>query len=349
MNTVLGILISIVAFAVMIFIHEFGHFITAKLFKVKVNKFALGMGPALFKFGKGETEYSLRLFPIGGYCAMEGEDGVSEEPRAFVNQRPWKRLIILAAGATMNILLGLLIMSIIVCQMPLLGTRIIANVPEANEGVQNALQVGDEIIKVNDRRVYIPRDLDYVLALDDDGTADFVIVRDGVEKELKDVQLYVYTDEDSGSKGTYLEYGPDDYQFFGKEKTFFGVIGYSVSETISTVRLVLYSFASLITGKIPIRSLGGPVAVTSTVVKTVSSGWKTVLNLIGMISINLGVFNLLPLPALDGGRILFTLIEMIFRKPVSRKVEGIIHTAGFVLLIGLMIFVFAKDIFSLFV
>ena len=349
MNTFLGILISIVAFAVMIFIHEFGHFITAKLFKVKVNKFALGMGPALFKFSKGETEYSIRLFPIGGYCAMEGEDGVSEEPRAFVNQRPWKRLIILAAGATMNILLGLLIMSIIVCQMPLLGTRIIANVPDANEGVQSALQVGDEIIKVNDRRVYIPRDLDYVLALDDDGTADFVIIRDGVEKELKDVQLYVYTDEDSGSKGTYLEYGPDDYQFFGKEKTFFGVVGYSISETVSTVRLVLYSFASLITGKIPIRSLGGPVAVTSTVVKTVSSGWKTVLNLIGMISINLGIFNLLPLPALDGGRILFTLIEMIFRKPVSRKVEGIIHTAGFVLLIGLMIFVFAKDIFSLFV
>lgn len=349
MNTFLGIVISIVAFAVMIFIHEFGHFITAKLFKVKVNKFALGMGPALFKFGKGETEYSLRLFPIGGYCAMEGEDEASDEPRAFVNQRPWKRLIILAAGATMNILLGLLIMSILVCQMPLLGTRMIANAPDVNEGAVNALQVGDEILKVNGRRVYIPRDLDYILALDGDGKADFVVRRNGEETELKDVQLYVYTDDDSGSTGTYLEYGPDAYQFLGKEKTFFGVLGYSVSETVSTVRLVLYSFASLITGKIPVRSLGGPVAVTTTVVKTVSSGWKTVLNLIGMISINLGVFNLLPLPALDGGRILFTLIEMIFRKPVSRKVEGIIHTVGFVLLIGLMVLVFAKDIFSLFV
>ena len=349
MNTFLGIVISIVAFAVMIFIHEFGHFITAKLFKVKVNEFALGMGPALFKFGKGETEYSLRLFPIGGYCAMEGEDEASDEPRAFVNQRPWKRLIILAAGATMNILLGLLIMSILVCQMPLLGTRMIANAPDVNEGAVNALQVGDEILKVNGRRVYIPRDLDYILALDGDGKADFVVRRNGEETELKDVQLYVYTDDDSGSTGTYLEYGPDAYQFLGKEKTFFGVLGYSVSETVSTVRLVLYSFASLITGKIPVRSLGGPVAVTTTVVKTVSSGWKTVLNLIGMISINLGVFNLLPLPALDGGRILFTLIEMIFRKPVSRKVEGIIHTVGFVLLIGLMVLVFAKDIFSLFV
>ena len=256
MNTFLGILISIVAFAVMIFIHEFGHFITAKLFKVKVNKFALGMGPAIFKFGKGETEYSLRAFPIGGYCAMEGEDGDSEEPRAFVNQKPWRRLIILSAGAIMNILLGLLIMSILVCQMPLLGTRMMANVPDANEGIVNTLQVGDEILEVNGRRVYIPRDLDYILALDDDGKADFVVRRNGEKTELKDVQLYVYTDEDSGAKGTYLEYGPDGYQFLGKEKTFFGVIGYSVSETVSTVRLVLYSFASLITGKIPVRSIG---------------------------------------------------------------------------------------------
>ena len=349
MNIFLGILISILAFAVMIFIHEFGHFITAKLFKVKVNKFALGMGPAIFKFGKGETEYSLRAFPIGGYCAMEGEDGESEDSRAFINQRPWKRFIILASGATMNILLGLLIISILVCQMPLLGTRTMRNVPDANEGVVNTLQVWDEIIKVNGRRVFIPTDLDYILALDDDGKADFVIVRDGEEMELNDVELSLYTDEDSGAKGTHLEYGEEGYQFLGKEKTFFGVIGYSISETVSTVRLVLYSFASLITGKIPVRSIGGPVAVTETVVKTVSGGWKTVLNLIGMISINLGVFNLLPLPALDGGRILFTLIEMIFRKPVSRKVEGIIHTVGFVLLIGLMILVFAKDILSLFI
>lgn len=348
MNVFLGILISIVAFAVMIFIHEFGHFITAKLFNVKVNKFALGMGPALVKFGKKETEYSIRLFPVGGYCAMEGEDGESEDPRAFVNQKAWKRFLILVAGATMNILLGLLIMSILVCQMPLLGTRTMANVPEVNEGVAETIQVGDEIVKVNGRRVYIPTDLDYILALDDDGKADFVIDRDGERIELNDVELNLYTDEDSGAKGTYLEYGPDGYQFLGKEKTFFGVIGYSISETVSNVRLVLYSFASLITGKIPVRSVGGPVAVTSTVVKSVSGGWKTVLQLIGMISINLGVFNLFPLPALDGGRILFTLIEMIFRKRVSRKVEGIIHTVGFVLLIGLMILVFAKDIFSLF-
>ena len=348
MNVFLGILISVVAFAVMIFIHEFGHFITAKLFKVKVNKFALGMGPALLKFGKGETEYSVRAFPIGGYCAMEGEDGESEEPRAFINQKPWKRLIILVAGAVMNILLGLLIMSILVCQMPLLGTRVVANVPDVNEGVANTLQVRDEILKVNGKRVFIPRDLDYILALDNDGKADFVVERDGETVELKDVELYVYTDEDSGASGTYLEYGEDAYQFLGKEKTFFSVIGYSVSETVSTVRLVLYSFASLITGKIPVRSLGGPVAVTTTVVKSVSSGWQTVLNLIGMISINLGVFNLLPLPALDGGRILFTLIEMVFRKPVSRKVEGIIHTVGFVLLLGLMALIFFKDIYTLF-
>ncbi|MBO4584185.1 MAG: site-2 protease family protein [Clostridia bacterium] len=349
MNIFLGILISVLAFALMIFIHEFGHFITAKLFKVKVNKFALGMGPALFKFGKGETEYSLRAFPIGGYCAMEGEDGESEEPRAFVNQKPWKRLIILVAGAAMNILLGLIIMSILVCQMPLLGTRYIANVPDANEGIAEMLQVGDEILEVNGKNVYITSDVDYIIALDNDGKADFLVRRDGEEIELKDVQLSLYTDEDSGSSGTYIDYGEEGYQFLGKEKTFFGVIGYSISETISTVRLVLYSFASLITGKIPIKSIGGPVAVTTTIVKNVTSGWKPILKLIGMISINLGVFNLFPLPALDGGRILFALIEMIIRRPVSRKVEGIIHTVGFILLLGLMALIFFKDILSLFI
>ena len=349
MNIFLGILISVLAFALMIFIHEFGHFITAKLFKVKVNKFALGMGPALFKFGTGETEYSLRAFPIGGYCAMEGEDGESEEPRAFVNQKPWKRLIILVAGAAMNILLGLIIMSILVCQMPLLGTRYIANVPDANEGIAEMLQVGDEILEVNGKNVYITSDVDYIIALDNDGKADFLVRRDGEEIELKDVQLSLYTDEDSGSSGTYIDYGEEGYQFLGKEKTFFGVIGYSISETISTVRLVLYSFASLITGKIPIKSIGGPVAVTTTIVKNVTSGWKPILKLIGMISINLGVFNLFPLPALDGGRILFALIEMIIRRPVSRKVEGIIHTVGFILLLGLMALIFFKDILSLFI
>lgn len=325
----------------MIFIHEFGHFITAKLFKVKVNKFALGMGPALFKFTRGETEYSLRAFPIGGYCAMEGEDGESEDTRAFVNQKPWKRLIILAAGATMNIILGLLILSIIVSQMSLLGTRIVA-VPKENAAT-SVFQDHDEILRVNGKRIFISTDIDYILALDPDGKADFVIERDGEKLELNDVELELITDEDSGATGT-----ARNFSLYGKEKTFFRVIGYSIESTISTVRLVLYSFASLITGKIPVKSLGGPVAVTTTVVKSVSSGWKTVLNLIGMISINLGVFNLLPLPALDGGRILFTLIEMIFRKPVSRKVEGIIHTVGFALLIGLMALIFFKDIYSLF-
>ncbi|MBR5943296.1 MAG: site-2 protease family protein, partial [Clostridia bacterium] len=248
-----------------------------------------------------------------------------------------------------NILLGLIIMSILVCQMPLLGTRYIANVPDANEGIAEMLQVGDEILEVNGKNVYITSDVDYIIALDNDGKADFLVRRDGEEIELKDVQLSLYTDEDSGSSGTYIDYGEEGYQFLGKEKTFFGVIGYSISETISTVRLVLYSFASLITGKIPIKSIGGPVAVTTTIVKNVTSGWKPILKLIGMISINLGVFNLFPLPALDGGRILFALIEMIIRRPVSRKVEGIIHTVGFILLLGLMALIFFKDILSLFI
>ena len=342
MNTFIGILISVVAFAVMIFIHEFGHFFTAKLFGVKVNKFALGMGPALFKFGKGETEYSLRLFPIGGYCAMEGENGESDDPRAFVNQKAWKRIIVLAAGATMNILLGLLMISIIVSQMPLLGTSMVA--VNKDEAQATVFRDYDEIIKVNGKRVFISNDIDYILSLDSDGKADFIIERDGERLELDDVQLELITDEELGASGTVR-----NFAVYGKEKTVWRVIKYSVDLTISTMRLVLYSLGSMITGKIPVRQISGPVGVTSAVVKAVSFGWEPVIDFIGMISINLGVFNLLPIPALDGSRILFALIELIFRKPVGRNAESWIHAAGFALIIGLTVLIFAKDIITLFV
>lgn len=342
MDTFIGILISVVAFAVMIFIHEFGHFFTAKLFGVKVNKFALGMGPALFKFGKGETEYSLRLFPIGGYCAMEGEDGESDDPRAFVNQKPWKRIIVLAAGATMNILFGLLIISIIVTQMPLLGTSMVA--VNKDEAPTSVFQDYDEIIKVNGRRVYISNDIDYILSLDADGKADFVIDRGGERLELNDVQLELITDDELGISGT-----ARNFALYGNTKTFWRVAKYSVDLTISTMRLVLYSLGSMITGRIPVKQISGPVGVTSAVVKVVPYGWEPILNLVGMISINLGVFNLLPIPALDGCRLLFAFIEMIFRKPISRKAESWIHAAGFAFIIGLTVLIFAKDILTLFI
>lgn len=342
MNVFIGILVTVLAFALMIFIHEFGHFFTAKLFKIKVNKFALGMGPALFKFNKGETEYSLRLFPIGGYCAMEGEDGENSDPRAFVNQKPWKRLIVLSAGAIMNILLGLIIISIIVSQMSLLGTRYIAITPE--NSAPSVFLDYDKVIKVNGKRIFSASDIDYILALDSDGKADFVISRNGENIKLNDVQLELITDKNSGATGT-----GRNFSLYGVEKTFFGVIKHGIMTTISTVRLVLYSFASLITGKVPVTQLSGPVAVTDTVIKSVSYGWEPILNLVGMISVNLGVFNLLPLPALDGSRMVFAFLEMVFRRPIARKWESWVHGIGFILLLGMMALVFFKDIYSLFV
>jgi len=341
LNVFIGILVTVIAFALMIFVHEFGHFFTAKLFKIKVNEFALGMGPSLFKFRKGETEYSLRLFPIGGYCAMEGEDGENSDPRAFVNQKPWKRLIVLGAGAFMNILLGLIIISILVSQMSLLGTRHIAITQDASSN--SVFHDYDEILKVNGKHIFSATDIDYILALDTDGKADFLIRRDGEKLSLKDVELELINDKESGATGT-----ARNFTIYGVEKTFFGVIKYGVMKTISTVRLVIYSFASLITGKVPVSQLSGPVAVTDTVIKSVSYGWEPILELIGMISVNLGVFNLLPIPALDGSRMLFVFIEMIFRRPVSRKWESWIHAIGFIVLMGLMALVFFKDIFTLF-
>lgn len=345
MAVLIGIVISIFAFALMIFVHEFGHFITAKIFNVKVNKFALGMGPAIFKFGKHETEYSLRAFPIGGYCAMEGEDGESDDPRAFVNQKHWKKLIILVAGAFMNILLGLIIVSILVTQMNLLGTTYVY----VREGYTDTLLMdGDKILEINGKNTYIATDVQYFLGLDNDGKVDMLVSRSGEEIELKDVKLETVTED--GVTGTVLP--TDDIMIYGEEKSFIGVVKYAILSTVSTIRLIIYSFFSMITGKVPVSQLGGPVKVTETVVKSVSYGWETILNFIGMISINLGVFNLLPIPALDGGRVFFTIIDWIsvslFHKSINRKYEAMINSLFFVLLMALMLIIVFKDVFSLF-
>ena len=183
------ILLAVLFFGFIIFFHELGHFIFAKLFKVQVNEFAMGMGPTLFKFKKGETKYALRLFPIGGFVSMEGEDDESENERAFCNKPTWQRFIIVAAGGVFNLIIGFIVVAIMLCQTDLIGLPEIHSFEENAVSSQYGLQVKDEIKKINGKRVYSEYDLSFLMARDKDGVFDFVVERDGKKVELKDVKF----------------------------------------------------------------------------------------------------------------------------------------------------------------
>lgn len=335
-------LIAILMFIVLILIHEFGHFISAKLFKIKVNEFAVGFGPKLFKKQGKETLYSFNLIPFGGYCAMEGEDEESSEPRAFCNAKAYKRFIVVAAGAFMNLLLGLVIVLIIICSSNLVGTTTVARFEENAMSEQSGLRVGDEIIEIEDRRMFTTYDIMYAFTAVEDNTLDMVVRRNGEKVHLDDVTFNTESEDD-------INYIALDFKFLGEKKTFFNVIESTFKTTISYCRTVWFSLIDLISGKYGISAVSGPVGVTATIGKVAKSGLLDLLPIIALITVNLGIFNLLPLPALDGGRLLFLLVEMIFRRPVPKKFEGFVHAAGLILLLGIMVIITFKDIWSLIV
>ena len=335
------IALAILFFGVIIALHEFGHFITAKLFGIQVNEYAIGMGPAFFKKQRGETQYSLRVFPIGGYCAMEGEDEDSENPRAFNNQKPWKRFIVVAAGATVNILLGLLLISIMLGIEGRLSTRVVAEVSEATQAAGTDLQVGDKIVRINGTYVFSSNDLYYNLYRDDDRVYDIDLVRDGKKIKLSDVK--VTYDPEQGDYGFYV---------YGKKATVLNIVPGAVTETASMTRLIWLSLIDMVGGKYGLNEISGPVGTINIVAETASSAaaeadYSLIIFILAFITVNIGIVNLLPLPALDGGRLLFIFIEMIFRKPVPKKFEAWVHFAGFILLIGLMILITFNDIRNL--
>ena len=335
------ILFAILFFGVIIALHEFGHFITAKLFRIQVNEYSIGMGPALLKRKKGETQYSLRLFPIGGFVSMEGEDEVSDNPRAFGNQKAWKRFIVVAAGATVNILLGLLLVCVMLAADKEMPSRTVSDISTQMTELENGVCTGDVILRINNTKVFSARDLYYDLYRDDDGLFDIVIKRDGKKMTLTDVPVTYSAEE-----------GFCDF-IVGYQKT--GVLNLlpgAVRETTSMTKLVWLSLIDMIRGKYGLNELSGPVGTIEIVAETASdavthANYSTIIFILAFITVNIGIVNLLPLPALDGGRLLFILIEMIFRKPVPKKFEAWVHAAGFVLLIGLMILITFNDIVNL--
>lgn len=337
MNTIWPYAVAVLVFILLIVIHEFGHFLTAKLCGVRVNEFAVGFGPKIFGKKIGETYYRFNIIPLGGYCAMEGEDEHSDEPRAFCNAKAWKRFVIVISGALCNLLLGLVLSAIILASQSLLSTTTVAKFDENAKSQQSGLAVGDKIVMVDSRKVFTVYDLSYTFTNVEGDTVDITVKRDGKKVLLEDVTFN--TDEHDG-----VNYLQIDFYVLGQEKTFGSMISHSFKTTLSYARIVWMSLIDLVTGKYGLSAVSGPVGLTQVLSETAQSGLMDLLPVMTLITINLGVFNLLPLPALDGGRLLFILFEMIFRRKVPEKFEGWVHAAGFALLLGIMVIVTAKDI-----
>lgn len=337
------ILFALLFFGVIIMIHECGHFACAKLFKVKVNEFSLGMGPALFKRKKGDTLYAVRLFPIGGYVAMEGEDDASEDDRAFNKKPVWQKMIIVVAGALMNLILGFILMVLLLTtSTDLIGTNTIKEFYPDAVSSQYGLQAGDRFVEIDGHHVWSELDLSFLMSRSQDGVFDFVVERNGEKVTLNDVHFA--TEQQNGI--TLIQY---DFIIIGEQPGFLNIVKNAFTQSASIVRMVWLSVFDLVTGRYGMSELAGPVGtvdiIADVTAQAVSSGSLTnLLTIMAFITINVGVANLLPLPALDGGRFLFLAIEAVRRKPINPKYEGYVHAAGLVLLLLLMVVVTYNDI-----
>ncbi len=343
------IIIAIVFFGMLIFFHELGHFTFAKIFKVRVNEFSMGMGPALFKINKGETKYALRLLPIGGFVSMEGEDEESEDEGAFCNKPAWQRFIIVAAGGVINLIMGLVIVAIMLSTSKYVGTPVINYFTENAVSSQYGLKARDRIIEIDGKRVFSDLDLSFLMARSDDGVYDFVVKRDGEKIELNGVKFDTIKKEVDGKEKLVIIY---DFAIIGELPGFVSVAKNSVLETISLSRMVWISLLDMAMGRYGISDISGPIGTVSYIAEVVQENqskadFSSVYLFLAIIAVNIGIFNLLPFPALDGGRLLFIFIEMVVRKPVPRKYEGWVHTVGFVLLMVLMVVVCFSDIMKL--
>ena len=336
-----NILLTLVIFLVIIFIHELGHFLVAKWSGVRVNEFALGMGPAIFRRQIGETLYSIRVFPVGGFYSMEGEDDGSDDPRAFCNTAVWKRMLVVVAGACMNLLLGLGLIIGITAASDVITSNTVASFSDGASSEATGLQAGDEILEINGRSIWVENDIAYQLLMDTDGSVDMLVRRNGEKVALNGV-TFDFREGEDGSHTLIV-----DFKVVGLPTTFGNVLSYSVRKSASVARLVWISLVDLVTGNASLNDLAGPIGMTQVVGEAASVGMSSLLLLAAFITINVGIFNLLPIPALDGGRLLFLIIEAVRRKPIKPEYEGYVHMVGFALLILLMVVVAFHDIWRL--
>ncbi len=345
---------AILLFGFLIVIHELGHFAVAKLSGVQVNEFSVFMGPCLWQKQFGETMYSLRLIPLGGYCALEGEDDVSENPRAFAAAARWKRICILLAGAAMNFLAGLLMMVIVCLPMEQAVIPVISSFEEyATVDDGQFLQVGDRILEVDGEKIYVQSDFSMILGLNPGDVHDLVVERSGEKIGISSLYMERHAVPQADGS-TRMMFGMN---FTIQEMTFLDKLGYAWNQSLNFVRLVRLSIQMLFTGQAGIQDLSGPVGVVqqmSMVAQAAPTWIDALFNLLyfgGFIAINLAVMNLLPIPGLDGGRVAALLItaaiETLTRKPVNPKYENFLNGLGMILLLGLMAVIMFKDIFVL--
>lgn len=349
MSSVLLVILAIVMFGLLIAVHEFGHFMTAKLSGVKVNEFSIGMGPKLLgKQGK-DTYYALRLLPIGGYCAMEGEDEDTADPRSFQKAKAWKQFLILIAGAFMNFVAGLVIFFFLSITAknyvtPVIDSFLPGFVPDS----QAQLMEGDRILKIDGHAIFVANDVTTFFNRGGD-TLDLVVERGGEHIRLDGVYMPYFEYEGQLKRGINLT---------TQEMTFSSACSQAWFNSIDTVRLVWMSLKDLITGAVGLRDMSGPVGIVDAIGQVASSAPSagvaaySVFYFLAFIAVNLAVMNLLPIPALDGGRVLFLFVNVVYtavtKKKLNPKYEGVVNTVGFAALLALMALVAISDVLKIF-
>lgn len=350
MNTVLAVLLAILILLVMITVHEFGHYVAGKILKFKINEFAIGFGPKLFRRTSKKTgeAFSVRLFPLGGFCAFDGEDAEGLNPGSFNNKAPWKRIIVLISGPLMNYLLAMLLIIISFFAFGQMLFKVGSVVPEMNESyAEYSLKEGDMICNVEGRGIYLTADLMTALNGKAEGDlVEMVILRDGNREEVE-IMLRGdcnFKNSEEMSKmwralgiGTYEGEDGNNYWDVGVATHrfgFFETIGRSFMYSFRIAGTIFKVLGELLTGRLGLSAMGGPVTTIKLTSQIASQSVQSFFEIASYIGVNLAVFNLLPIPALDGSKVVFCLIEAIFRKPVPRKIEAVIHAVGFVLILG---------------
>ena len=381
MSFIITLLAAVFVFGAVIAIHEFGHFAVAKLCGVQVNEFSIGMGPVLLKKMHHGTQYSLRALPVGGFVALEGEESpesqqAEREERPDLEERPlsqrsgadsspdggalngeevsqptgkplneapvWQRALIMAAGACMNFLLGFVVMAILLAvQNEPITSRVIYAVEDGALCGQTGLEAGDKVLAVNGRRCFVANDMLYELMRTEDYSASFTVLRDGKKVELPRVQFDTWQDEDGE---THMSLG---FTVYGIRKTPVNVIKEAWNSVLYYGRIIFTSLMDLLRGRESINDLSGPVGIVTAIGQAASYGWQDLLELLALITVNVGIFNLLPFPALDGGKVVFLLIEGVTGHAVPEKIQIGLTLAAFALLFALMIFATYNDIVRL--
>ena len=365
MSFIITILAALLVFSAVIAIHEFGHFTVAKLCGIQVNEFSIGMGPVLWKKNHKGTQYSLRALPVGGFVALEGEESpesqqaeavhtVQEQPAPEteasvqptgipLNEAPvWQRALVMVAGAVMNFVLGFVVLVfLIAAQNEPITSKTIYAIQDGALCGQTGLQAGDKVLAVNGRRCFVANDILYELVRTRSYSADFTVLRDGQKVQLPGVQFDTWQDEQGE---THMSIG---FSVYGLEKTPGNVLREASNSVLYYGRIVFTSLIDLLRGRESINNLSGPVGIVSAIGQAASYGWQDLLELLALITVNLGILNLLPFPALDGGKVVFLIIEGVTGHAVPEKLQSVLTLATFGLLFGLMIFATYNDILRL--